>query len=308
MVATPDLSLPAEALLVLEAIASDPELRERLVLKGAYATEAVTQIRRSTRDIDLTSRSQWLSPDETGKATLRRLLLDAIHRHCQHRADGWTVYAVSVDKSPRGMRQRYGWDGFSAKITLQYRAGRQHVVELDISSGDYAGSATRLHVDRSTNRIGVAEDQSTPGLYAYSPEQNVAEKLRAFLQKLPAHRAKLKLAPALPRVRDIHDVAAIVRARGAGLSLAAISESFVAKCKAKAVDCESAADFEPSPDARESFRGLYDEEFEFVQDAIPFDDAWAEMMELAHVLTTRFPAPGRFPLPTPVEDDSVLAP
>jgi len=136
-----------EQLIVIRAISDDTTLRRCLVLKGAYATEAITGVRRSTTDIDLTSREVWCPRDRKGGKYLKTVFTRAMRNHTEKLNRDWSLYAVSAKKQPQQKQHRFGWDGFRIKVTLQYRGQRHHVVDLDISFDDFTTGTIPLECD-----------------------------------------------------------------------------------------------------------------------------------------------------------------
>ena len=283
-------------LLVLRAVGAHAELARVLVLKGAYATEAITGVSRSTLDIDLTGRSEFCSFDRAGERRLKQLFYDAIDDFCEEQAPEWSIYTVSAKRQPR-KGQKFGWDAFEAKVTLLHRGKEQHVVELDVSFGDFFGEDEALYCEHGKLRLAAAAEEIH--FIGYSAEQIVAEKLRAFLQKLPRHREKLGNDRALPRVRDIHDIAAIRSHAQKEISLEKTALAFRSKCEARSVDCEGIEDFIPEPDSEETYRKLYEDDESL--NGIPFEKAWESMCALLRDLFAEFDPPGVFPLPALAE-------
>lgn len=283
-------------LLVLRAFALDEELCGALVLKGAYATEAITQRQRSTLDIDLTEgpeRKLAATYDRAGEQALKSSFHRAVSRFLIGVDEGWSLETVSAQKAPRDNPHPHGWDGFRIKITLLYRRRRQHVVPIDLSFGDATDELVRLSCDRET--IEIAGPSSRCVLRSYSPEQIVAEKLRAFLQHLEPYQTKIGATHRTPpRVRDLHDIAALVAACGEALGLRQIADAFRLKCAAKSVDCEGVTAFFADEGAITLYQQLYENDRDLAE--ISFEQAWQAVTALLERLFAERPPPGRFPL------------
>lgn len=287
-----DLGQRRAAAVVLRAVAADPELGPLLVLKGALAAEAITRRVRSTRDVDLSARSRFCSPDDAGRDRIRVLFTVALRRYCDASDEGWHLFSLSAEKRPRGSRAgRFGWDGFRVKATLQFRSRAHHVVEVDVSFGDFRGGV--IHLECLGDVLRVAEHGT---IAAYSAEEQIAEKLRAFLQKLPAHTRKIGRGDGeLPRVRDLGDIHALIGAAGDTLDWQFIADAFREKCRGRLVDCTGVTDFAPEPHFVAWYRSLYLDEHP--GDPIDFDTAWTTVLAAVREVCARGGAPGILPLP-----------
>ncbi|MFC1705930.1 nucleotidyl transferase AbiEii/AbiGii toxin family protein [Planctomycetota bacterium] len=283
---------------MLRAVAGHDKLKQVLVLKGAYATEAITGTERSTTDIDLTARQDFCTFDQAGEESLKHLFFVAVEQHLEVHDRDWTLETTSARKKPKGNRHPFGWDGFFVKVTLLYRRREQQVVELDVSFGDFTSGT--VHLECCTTGLRLTEEQSTHVLEAYSPEQVIAEKLRAFLQQLPTHRKKIGARANPPRVRDIRDIAVLMDSTEDALDWESLAASFRDKCAAKSVDCRSPADFAPEPDSKALYRELYNDDEELR--SVPFERAWKRMIEVVDRLIDGFGPPGEFPPPERLPD------
>ena len=296
-----DWSDRAAHMVVLRAIAADERLHRSLVLKGAYATEALTGIPRSTQDIDLTEGADpepLVAFEMEGTAgRLKELFRVSVERYCDEPGSHWRVAATSA--KPRPPRPHpFGWGGYRVNVTLVYRRRPQRVVAIDLSQGDLTAGTVLLSCD--LEHLTLAQETSRLVLVGYSAEQIIAEKLRAFLQALRPHLEKIGAnlrRPRPPRVQDIHDIAALHRVRENRLSFEELANSFRQKCAAKAVDCSGSADFLPDPGSLDLYREIYEGESDLAR--IPFTEAWSAMMEIVERVTREFEPPGRFPRPAP---------
>jgi hypothetical protein len=149
---------------------------------------------------------------------------------------------VRVEKRPRGKRPGgFGHDGFRANITLHWRHSEFVQVVVDFTSGDLIGPP--VAVAFLEGRLVLAEPGSLPAFYGYSAEEALAEKLRAFLQKMPAHLNKIgRGTDEQLRVRDICDIAQIVRVCQQ-LDWQQIADKFAEKCRRRDVDCDGPDEF-----------------------------------------------------------------
>jgi hypothetical protein len=69
-----DLRHREAQLAILSVLGKSDAFREAFVLKGAMQVEAITQVSRSTRDLDLTVAKMPYSLDEAGRANLSEQL------------------------------------------------------------------------------------------------------------------------------------------------------------------------------------------------------------------------------------------
>lgn len=266
------------------------------VLKGALQVEALTGMSRSTRDIDLTLSELPYSLDEAGRLLLKQHLEDALRKGLPMAAPTgeWSLYAVSVKKAPPGkLPGRFGHDGFSAKATLERRRSAQHVVSIDFSWGDLVGLPIGLSFNGT--RLALAQGADATFIRAYSPEEQIAEKLRAFLQKLPAHLNKIgRPHDQLPRYKDICDVANLVRT-SAELDWTQVAAGFKQKCLMRRVDCCSVDDFVALPAGLPGIELGYNAEG--LGAILAFGDAWAEFRGAIGRVASVGGLPGLTPLP-----------
>jgi Nucleotidyl transferase AbiEii toxin, Type IV TA system len=292
-----DLVSSDAQLVVLRALGAQPELSELFVLKGAHATSALSRLRRPTLDIDLAVApvaTRTIAFDREGEATLREIFEKNLRAYCLRAEKDWRLVAAGVKKRPRDQRHPFGWDGFEVRITLAYRRIDHSHVDLDLSFDDIVGSLVHLEIGSEPK---LAQHPDETSLRSYSREQIVAEKLRAFLQRLGPYRRKVgtdKEAP-LPRVRDLHDITDLYRSASPELDLDGVAEMFRLKCAAKAVDCTGPNDFMPEPDSVARYRQAYESDPTLA--AIPFDQAWETTLAVVVAITVDRRPPGRFPLP-----------
>ncbi len=281
--------------LVLQAIAAHPVLGQKLVLKGAHAIEALTGTARSTRDIDLTARERFVQPGKDGAAYLKKALREALEDYIEKCDNKWSVYQTSATPSPSARPHRYGWDGYTLKATLQHLNSRHHVVEIDLSFGDLTDGTVFLEWRDAS--IVITNTHPAGALPCYSVEQALAEKLRAWLQKLPPYLNKIGSSEAPPRVRDLRDIHVLLEMDPSALDWDLLGRSFVDKCKVRFVDCCSTADLLPEGVSLDLVRSLYEAE-DALRD-VPFDRAWESIHGLVTRLHERGAMPGIVPLPEP---------
>ena len=278
---------------VFRAISASADLRETLFLKGAYAIEGLTGLSRSTKDVDFSVVEALAAPDSEGEAAVSRLFADAVENHLQVRDPEWSLRTISVHRSPKPRAHPRGWDSFKIGITLRFRGRAEYTVRLDVTPEQPPIDAVELSFEEGA--IAVAERPEIDTMKSYSGAEALAEKLRAFLQSLPPHRSKIGGGNRPPRVRDIRDIAAIMKTIGDRTDIETVVAIFARKCRSRYVDCTSVGDFAPEPGSIEIFRQAYENDKELAE--IPFDEAWNLMMELVRRISSGYGLPGTFPLP-----------
>jgi hypothetical protein len=282
------------ALVVLRAIAQNQELKKSLFLKGAHATEAYTQRPRSTKDIDFTMVEQPCPPSNKASAdNFKKLFNSTLQDYLDISEQNWTLRGISAHKKMPNRDHPMGWDGFEVKITLVYKGGKTtYTVKLDISPEDPPISTVKF--DCETGTIVSNSDEASITLLSYSAAEIVAEKLRAFLQRLPPYRKKHNSNLRPPRVRDIRDIFMMVDVLGKELDLEEVAETFKRKCKSKYVDCTTPADFYPESNSIGVFKQAYENDGDL--NPVTFDDAWRTMIGLVEQIDIQYGLPGKFPI------------
>lgn len=292
---------------VLRAVAGDERLAHVLVLKGALAAEAITQRPRSTRDIDLTAERCFVSFDRSGEQSVKKWFRECLENHFDSGHDeDWSLSATSAKMKPsRKGRHKHGWDGYQVRVTLLHRGSNQQVIPIDLSFGDFTGRCIDLDCGPGAPRIAGPK----PPLFklrGYSVEEQIGEKLRAFLQRLPQYQHKTGVSHPRPfRVRDVRDIHHLVNvALGSdlGLDWDILGKSFNEKCRAKCVDCHGLPSFVQGEEILEQVESLYAAEFSAPE--VPFRVAWTSLERVVDEIGRATGFPGDLPLPTDSGDDS----
>ncbi len=270
-----DLLQRQAQLSVLEVLSRSPQFGGRIVVKGAMQVEAVTGRSRSTRDLDLAFVVKPYTFDDTGRRDLKLHLDLALRRPIRKSppAGEWSLVDIRVEKRPRGPQPgRHGHDGFAGHVTLHRRGREQVTVKIDFSWDDFVGPA--VHYEVVGDALTPAPPAHRSPILGYSAEEAVAEKLRAFLQKLPPHLRKIG-RPELderPRVRDICDVANLLRACSE-LEWPRVADLFGQKCRIRQVDCDGPQAFEAATGGVAGLMVAY--RTERLDEVLPFEEAWA---------------------------------
>jgi len=280
-----------EALLhAFAAIACRPALTKYLVFKGAQVLrERLPDSKRVSLDLDATQRWELredIGDDAALSSFLKSEFSQAMRQYfASQEIVRFELEGLTVKKKPRHKHPR-GWDAFEVKIRLRdaLRTGVSGLPALvvDIAAPEplLASSVEPLTID------GQAVD-------AYSLSRIAGEKLRAILQSLPAHRAKVDRRPGAVRVKDVYDVA-LIHAHHRLDDVAfwkLVALEFHVTCRARAVDCQGIETFEQALD---SMRTSYSLDRTLPGD-IDFDDAWAVLVRIIEF----FEQQGLLPLECP---------
>lgn len=278
---------------VFAALARSRTVAGRMVFKGARVlNRRLGNNDRQSLDIDANLTQQFLAehPDpEARRSVLANEIGLALEYHVADFESGrYGVESVTLELKPEKQNHRHGWGGLVAHVRLR-DARHEHVIglptlDIDIAAPENVGAqgAGPLQIDGAV-------------VSAYTLERMAAEKLRAFLQSLPAWNAKTGLRARAVRVRDLYDLMRIHKARPLGdrAFWSTVGEEFRLACESRAVDCEGMASFEQEIDVtRASFGG---------DATIPkdwtFDEIWSVITAIVERLTSEGSIPVSFPLP-----------
>lgn len=220
---------------VVTAIMHDEALRAALVFKGAWILNLHLGHTRYSIDIDAAAEPSWV--EEMGslhrqEAFLREHLPRAVRRHFERQNPvRFTMQEAKFARSPVGHHPR-GWDMLRAKlVVIDHRMPNVlglPTVELEVAAAEsYGPDAVEIR-----DFLGVPTR-------VYALHRIAGEKLRAYLTSLPEYRAKMRGGDRKSRVRDLHDLACIVRHRPlkeADFWEKAMQE-FRLACESRYVDC-----------------------------------------------------------------------
>jgi hypothetical protein len=278
---------------VLLAAIQSPELREALIFKGAWTLNLHLQEDRHSMDIDAAAGPEWVGhhPDRNEQELfLRDRLQTAVRRHFERQNPArYALDAFRIERNPPDAHPR-GWDMFRIilNITDRRHAGVRGLPPaiIEISAPEQLGPhAIEEHVFR-----GVPARM-------YSLHRVAGEKMRAYLTSLPDYRNKRGGGEREFRVKDLHDLARIVRSRPItdGGFWEAVAEEFKLACASRFVDCAGPETFKQDwPQARlryEQDRSLQRIPFAEAESALEFI---LRFFETIHTFPLNFEAP---PLP-----------
>ncbi len=282
---------------VFIAIARDPALTSILIFKGArILARHVAEAARQSLDLDANATAEFLQafPDRQQQAQeLQRRIEIALRRHFE--ADfnvHFELESVRVTPKPKTGHPR-GWNALDAQIRVR-DLSRPGTLGLPALALDVA--APEALTEHSTIMLDIAGRQ----VRVYTLERVAGEKLRAFLSTTPAYQAKKAGIRETLRVKDLPDLARILRHtpltdrdfwRIAG-------QEFRVACESRGIDCAGWKTFEAVADLA---RATYNSDAT-VADAMPFEEAWAAVRRIIERLAEEGVLPFSFPLPERVSN------
>jgi hypothetical protein len=264
--------------LVLAAIAHAHELRDVLIFKGAWILNAHLKDIRHSADIDANAATDWAAatPDLESQ---REFLEKTVHRvvnRCFERQSPvrFKVTTTKVEKHPPKGHPR-SWTAFLIRLAIQdaRNAGVSGLppMEIDVAAPELLG----------TNAVQMIELLGAPAK-VYALHRIGGEKLRAYLTSLPEYRKKMGGGERTPRVKDLFDLARIIRVKPIGdqaFWTEAVSE-FVLACQSRLVECTG---IETIMQEWKTAQSLYEKDP--LLRAIPFHEAEASLKQICKFLT-----------------------
>ena len=215
-------------------VASEP-LRNALIFKGARILNLHLGDSRQSLDIDSNMAPELVAstPDLAAQADfLQEHVPPALRRHFERQNPvRFTVGRVLVEHQPAKRHVR-GWDAFRLRIEVQDNSLPGVLglpkLEIDVAAPETLGP----------NAVVTLDIQGFPAR-VYALHRIAGEKLRAYLTSLPAYRRKMKGGKREFRVKDLHDLARILRSRPASDTdfWAKAGREFKLACESRLVDC-----------------------------------------------------------------------
>ncbi len=271
----------------LAVIAWEP-LRNALIFKGARILNLHLGDSRQSLDIDSNIAPELVAstPDIGAQANFfEEQIPPALRRHFErHNPVKFKLGRVNVDRRPPKGHLR-GWNAFQLRIEVQDNslAGVQGLpmLEIDVAAPETLGpdAVQILDVHGISARV-------------YALHRIAGEKLRAYLTSLPAYRQKMKGGDREFRVKDLHDIARILRARPASDAKFwnDAGHEFQLACQSRLVDCRGMESFmENWPQARERY------ETDVSLRNVPFDEAEHALKTVVGLLEKQGVFPMEFP-------------
>jgi hypothetical protein len=249
----------------LAVIAWEP-LRNALIFKGARILNLYLKDSRQSLDIDSNIAPELFAstPDLGEQANfLEEQIPPALRRHFERQNPvKFKLGRVEVVRKPPKGHLR-GWNAFLLRIEVQDNsmAGVRGLpmLEIDVAAPETLGpdAVETLNVQGISARV-------------YALHRIAGEKLRAYLTSLPSYRRKMQGGDREFRVKDLHDIARILRARPASDTKfwTEAGHEFQLACQSRLVDCRGLESFMESwPLARERY------ETDRSLDKVSFDEA-----------------------------------
>ncbi|MGA0569981.1 nucleotidyl transferase AbiEii/AbiGii toxin family protein [Variovorax sp. VNK109] len=200
----------------IQAMFSDDDLLEQLVLKGGNAMALVHQVSaRASVDLDFSLKHDF------GENTSQ--IEDAISRTLSEtfRENGYEVIDFKMAQTPKRISEdmKDFWGGYGVEFKLVTAANFQaHAGDIEAMRkwAINLGLGPKFLIEIS--RFEYVEDKQQKDLdgytiYVYSPEMIVCEKLRAICQQMPEYAPIVKRGPAhasRARARDFVDIHVLV--------------------------------------------------------------------------------------------------
>lgn len=224
----------------LAVIAWEP-LRNALIFKGARILNLHLGDNRQSLDIDSNIAPELAAstPDLGAQASfLEEQIPPALRRHFERQNPvKFKLGRVDVVRKPPKGHLR-GWNAFLLRIEVQDNslAGVRGLpmLEIDVAAPETLGPA-------------AVETLNVQGIPArvYALHRIAGEKLRAYLTSLPAYRRKMQGGEREFRVKDLHDIARILRARpdSDAKFWTEAGYEFKLACQSRLVDCRGLESF-----------------------------------------------------------------
>jgi hypothetical protein len=263
----------------LAVIASEP-LRNALIFKGARILNLHLGDGRQSLDIDSNIAPELVAstPDLGAQASfLENQIPAALRRHFESQNPvKLKLGRLEVVRKPSKGHLR-GWDAFLLRIEVHDNslAGVRGLprLEIDVAAPETLGpdAVETLNVQEIPARV-------------YALHRIAGEKLRAYLTSLPAYQRKMQSGGREFRVKDLHDIARILRARPVSDEKFWIEagHEFKLGCHSRLVDCRGLESFmENWSHARERYKT------DASLRSIPFDEAEHALQTLIGLIESK---------------------
>ena len=203
-------------ILAVQAMFSDDELLEQLVLKGGNAMALVHQISaRASVDLDFSLKQDFGDDVAGAEARIHKALAETF------RSSGYEVFDFRMLEKPRVISEdlRHFWGGYAVEFKLiSADVFAEHREDLEVlrRRAVNLGLGTRFLIDIS--RFEYVDDKQPMDfegymIYVYSPLMIVCEKLRAICQQMPEYGPIIKRdRGGSARARDFVDIFVLMNA------------------------------------------------------------------------------------------------
>lgn len=226
---------------VMTALMHDESLRQALVFKGAWILNLHLGESRHSMDIDASAEPGWVKEMGSMKnqeAFLREHLPSAVRRHFERQNPvRFTLEDTKFERNPMHQHPR-GWDMLQVKLVIR-DPSQANVRSLPPALLEVAAAESY-----GPDAVEWRDFLGAPAL-VYALHRIAGEKMRAYLTSLPEYRKKMHGGTREFRVKDLHDLARIVRQHPLE-DLAfwgKVLEEFKLACESRYVDCNGPATF-----------------------------------------------------------------
>ncbi len=219
----PKTSQPETAQLLLniklwaiQAMFSDDELLEQLVLKGGNAMALIHRISaRASVDLDFSLKQDFSDKIDIVKSRIKKTLVETF------RSNGLEVFDFKMIESPKAIANdaMNFWGGYAVEFklaTTEIYSAHSSDLEVLRKWAINLGQGPKFLIDIS--RFEYIEDKQYfdfdgTVIYVYSPLMIVCEKLRAICQQMPEYGPIIKRGrPGSARPKDFVDIFVLVNA------------------------------------------------------------------------------------------------
>jgi predicted nucleotidyltransferase component of viral defense system len=248
---------------VLRAIAGSEILSSSIVFKGGNALDFIWQPNRSTKDLDFSSINSDLSEEELKKSITLSLQLAG-------RETGIAFQLQRFKQNPSGPNKTF----ITYDIAIGYALPDDESSRKKIERGNSVSPVVPLEISINEIVCGVTtiDLQGIHSLQVSTPEDIVAEKLRALLQQQIRKRS---------RCQDMLDIAVILRNRE--LNRAAVADYLQRKAVARDVQVSLAA-FQHEELRKQAQIGYAELEPTTRELFIPFEEAYQDVLTFVATL------------------------
>lgn len=237
---------------IFQAVIAWEPLRDALIFKGARILHLHLGAGRQSLDIDSNIAPELAIANPSAEAQadfLEQELPRALRRRFDRQVPvRYGLGRVTVDRNPPKGHRR-GWNAFRLRIAVQDHSLAEvrglPMLEIDVAASETLGP----------NAVETLIMEGIPAR-VYALHRIAGEKLRAYLTSLPAYRRKMEGGDREFRVKDLHDIARILRARPVTdrKFWADAGQEFQLACESRLVDCCGLESFmEGWPLARERY-------------------------------------------------------
>lgn len=290
---------------ILIAIAQDGELSAAFIFKGARILNIyLPETGRQSLDIDsnLSIEFQQLHPDRNQRAASLRDRIEKTLSVWFRRQDvvRFSLNYVKVEQKP-GRGHPLGCNGLTVVISIKDLANPGEPtfprLTMDIAAPELLTKNSTVTLEKFGGRISM-----------YSLERIAGEKLRAYLMSLPTYVQKHDRPRDAVRVKDLFDIARILRARPLPQNVefwTVAASEFEICCQARYVDCNGLDSFRENLDQAQF---QYQNERVIPSDQIGFTEAWQATVTIIKYFQTVLEFPLINDIPSESNMDSPVNP